>query len=183
MKKILFLALFSLFFLGKINAQDKKIAVEILDTKILLSDKWIGEWNGEMKVIGVPKIDKVTVKIIIKGEKNASKWVWSLQYGGQAAREYELLGKDTQKGKYIIDEKNSILLETYFSQDVITSVFEVEGNQIISVYRLENDTLIFENTTIKPAKVLKTGAGDKDTPEVKIYPVAGFQRAVLKKNK
>ena len=130
---------------------------------------------------GVPKIDKISVKIIIKGEKNALKWVWSLQYGTQPTREYELLGKDTQKGKYIIDEKNSILLEAYFSPDVLTAIFEVEGNQIMTVYRLENDNLIFENTTIKPAKVIKTGAGDKDTPEVKTYPIAGFQRAVLKR--
>ena len=51
----------------------------------------------------------------------------------------------------------------------------------MTVYKLENDNLISENTTTKPTKVLKTSAGDKDTPRVKTFPIAGFQRAILKK--
>jgi hypothetical protein len=153
--------------------------------QIKIPETWLGTWKGTMKLhYANGKTQEVATELRIQKTSDPSRWKWMIVYEEGTARQerpYELIAQNTAKGKYVVDEKNDILLDAYFADNTLMSQFEVQGNLLMTIERLEGDTLYFENIMAKTGKPNKSGGSSVDIPEVKSYPVVVMQRAALKK--
>ncbi len=153
-------------------------------------EHWQGHWKGTMQLTySNGKTSTVNNELIIKkitsSKDSLARYQWTIIYGEgeqQEERTYELLCLDKDKGQYLIDEKNSILLPAFFADQTLMSFFEVMGNRILSTYRQDSDYLYFENISINTKKSELSG-GKGDIPVVLSYHIANFQRAKLEKIK
>lgn len=90
---------------------------------------------------------------------------------------------DIDRGVYQIDEKNTIVIDSYYKTGIFTSFFEVMNSYIISTYTKKKDSIIFEIIAANGKKLNITGNSkfnEEDIPEVKSYLVNGRQKAILK---
>jgi len=148
---------------------------------------WEGNYQGELEIYGVDSVAmKLKMKLDIE-QKSDSIYQWKITYdfrGKEDVRDYELVIIDQKRGAYKIDEKNSIVIDSYFKTDIFTSFFEVMNSYIISTYTKVNETIEFEIISgdgKKPAISGKTKVDNEEIPEVKSYLVNGRQKAILKK--
>jgi hypothetical protein len=120
------------------------------------------------------------MELVIGPTADPARYTWTVIYieGDQRQeRPYELVIIDAAAGKFVIDEKNSIMLDSRFIDGALYSQFVVGTSVITASYRRDGERLVVEllTTDVKGAAV--TGA--KDVPEVQTHPVKGLQRAVL----
>lgn len=164
-----------------------------ISTPLIAQDSlahWQGHWKGTMQLTySNGKTSTVNNELIIKditsSQDSLSRSQWTIIYGeGEQRQEraYELICLDQDKGQYLIDEKNSILLPAFFADQTLISFFEVMGNYIVSTYRREGDYLYFENISTN-TKQTKVSGGQGDIPTVTSYLITNFQRAKLVKIK
>jgi hypothetical protein len=89
------------------------------------------------------------------------------------------------KGLWRVDEKNSIVMESYLYGPKLLCWFTVQGSRVLCTYeKTKEDTLVFEVISGAETAVSTTGntkQSDEDIPEVKTFPCSVFQRAVLKR--
>lgn len=149
---------------------------------------WEGNYQGELQIFDVDSVKmKVIMKLII-AKKTASVYQWKITYnfrGKEDIRDYELKMIDSTKGHYIIDERNTIEIDSYYKMQTFTSFFEVMNSYIISTYtKNNNDDILFEiiaASTNKPSIAGNSKYKGEEIPEVKSYFINGRQRAILKK--
>ena len=75
---------------------------------------------------------------------------WKITYdyiGKKEVREYSIKCIDAQKGSYVIDENNGILIDAYYKKETLTSLFEVLGSSILTSYETNMN---FFNQKIPP---------------------------------
>jgi hypothetical protein len=101
-------------------------------------------------------------------------------------RPYELVPVNPAKGIWKVDEKNSILLESYLYGPKLLCWFVVNNSRVLCAYEKTDDrTMLFEVYSGMETPVSTSGnskQGEEEIPEVKTYPFGVFQRAVLHKN-
>ena len=172
-----------------------KITVKLCLVFLLLSSNlfsqtvfpksWEGNYKGELQIFGV---DSVRMKLMMKLDilqKSDSVYQFKIIYdfkGKEDKRDYELKIVDAKIGKYVIDEKNTIVIDAFFKMDILTSFFKVMDSYIISTYTKINDELIFEIISADGKNPNSSGNAkfeSEDIPEVKSYMVNGRQKAVL----
>jgi len=149
---------------------------------------WFGYWSGELQIYapqGINQTIKMALEIAPTNQADQFKWV--IIYGegeSQSIRNYELKTINEEDGLYIIDEKNTILIEAYHFNNQLISHFEVKNNELISIYEKQGDYLIFNIIAGKNNSISETG-GKKfegnEIPIVKTYPITTIQRAILKR--
>ncbi len=150
-------------------------------------DQWLGTWKGELSwyTPGAKTPQKVAMEIRISPVRDSvDQFHWEMVYAGNydAVRAYVLQSVDKSKGKWMIDEKNGILLEQFLYGDHLTGVFSIEGSTIVNSYRVEQDIMIVEFTSFRLGSGMSSGGQSEDIPTVESYTVNSFQRAVLKKS-
>lgn len=150
-------------------------------------DSWVGNYAGELEIFGKNDVRmKVQMKLEIQ-PKADSLYTWNLIYemnGNEDKRMYELKVIDVEQGHYLIDEKNSILIDGYYHLNRFTSMFEVMGSYILTSYTKDGDALIFDLIagSMKEPRISGNQKHEgNDIPEVKAYLVNGRQKAVLKR--
>jgi hypothetical protein len=152
----------------------------------LFPKSWEGRYIGTLEIFNVGKStpQEVEMELIIEQVGlDSNKWEWKIIYGEnkiKGMREYQLIIKDKAKGKYIIDERNSILLNAQFINGKLFSRFSVTGNIILATYRKEGEYICFEILSGN-AKVEEYTGGEEDNPNVGNYDVNVSQVAKLKK--
>ena len=129
----------------------------------------------------------MTVEIFPIDTSKEGRYTFGLVYGSkeQDWRPYELVPVHPEKGVWKVDEKNSIVMESYLCGPKLLCWFVVQGSRILCTYEKTSDTeMVFEVCSGKETAVSTTGKtkqGEEDIPEVLTYPVSVFQRAVLTK--
>ena len=149
---------------------------------------WFGTYEGELEIFGVDSVaHRVLMNLDIGPTDNDSTFFWTITYGEgdqKDVRKYQMISMDNSVGYYVLDEKNSIKIETYLKNKVMTSFFSVNGNFIIATYEKVDEGIAFELIAAQMQPASETG-GEKyegeDIPKVTAYPVTGRQRALLKK--
>lgn len=152
-------------------------------------DSWLGEYKGDLLIYGVDSVKmKVEMELKIAKTQNDSIFNWTIIYnfkGKSDIRAYNLILIDRQKGHYKIDEKNSIVIDSYlYNNNVLTSFFKVSDSNIISTYVKKENDIFFEIISSKTKPISKTGNtrfNDEDIPEVLSFKVNGRQKGVLKR--
>lgn len=152
-------------------------------------ESWVGKYQGDLMIYGVDSVRmKVDMKLEILKTAKDSIYDWTLIYdldGKKDVRAYSLKVVDHQKGHYLIDERNSVIIEGYLhNNNVFTSFFNVSNTYTIATYTKKRDSLFFEIIAGDREAVTITGKtkkGEEEIPEVISYLVNGRQKAVLNK--
>lgn len=172
MKKHFLILLVFLSFLGLKAQQD-------------FPNSWIGNYEGKLHIYTVDSIAmKIDMKISIQPTAEESVYQWKMTYifkGNEDVRDYKLKVVDAKKGHFVIDENNSILIDSYFRNGILTSLFKVEDSFILSEYAKVDENLEFN--LIAATDLAKSSGNQKineeTIPEVLSYPVNGRQKAIL----
>jgi hypothetical protein len=147
-----------------------------------------GSWRGNMEIsVGPRLVQTVPMQLRILPTDTIGVYTYRIIYGLDTVagdRPYLIRTVNEEKGYYIIDEQNSIKIESYRQGNSLTSAYEVEGNLIFDILELRQDELIWSLMSGKGDPVSSTGdttyKGEK-IPIVKTYPIGVLQRAVLKR--
>lgn len=127
------------------------------------------------------------IELLKMDTSRQGRYTFSLIYGGRDKdyRHYELVPVDPAKGLWRVDEKNTIVMESYLYGPKLLCWFVVEGSRVLCTYeKTDSNTLIFEVISGRETPVSTTGntkIDKEDIQEVKTFPVTVFQRAVLKR--
>lgn len=146
-------------------------------------ENFIGHWKGELKwyKAGKETPENVPMQLIIKTTATAGEFTWQLRYGADSSdmRPYILKTVDRQKGHWVVDEQNGIILDQYWIGGRLTGMFTVMKSTILNTYRLQNDTLIVEMTGLSAEPLSRTGKGNEESPYVDSYQLKNIQTAIL----
>ncbi len=158
------------------------------DTAAAFPASWAGVWEGDLVIstaAGVAQTIPMQLHLLPVAD---SIYTWTIIYGADTVagrRPYLLKSIDRAKGVYVIDEQNSIGLESYLIGQTLYSWFEVEGNLLTTMVEpLEDGRLLYEIVSGKSEPVSTTGqqiVEGEEIPEVKAFPVRVRQRAYLRR--
>ncbi|HAD14360.1 MAG TPA: hypothetical protein DCF33_18210 [Saprospirales bacterium] len=153
-------------------------------------ESWSGDWKGTLEIYnGKGKVNSVemTVEIHQIDTSTQGRYTFGLIYGSKEKdwRPYELVPVAPEKGIWKVDEKNSIVMESYLYGPKLLCWFVVQGSRVLCTYeKTDEQTMVFQVISGTETAISSTGntrQGEEDIPEVKTYPCSVFQRAVLKK--
>jgi hypothetical protein len=151
---------------------------------------WAGDWAGTLEIYNSKGlVQSVPMTLIIHpiDTSTEGRYTFGLIYGSkeQDWRPYELVPVDPQKGFWKVDEKNSIVMESYLYGPKLLCLFTVQGSRILCTYEKTGpDTIIFEVMAGSDKPVSTTGSTlyeGEQIPEVNTFPFSAFQRAVLRR--
>lgn len=164
----------------------KKIALLILISFTFYSvnfaqsfpEKCEGVWKGKMQIYNQSKnISSVDIRMTISKIDSLS-WTWKTEYISASlpvTKDYVLRIKNLEKGEFLIDEGNGIILNEQLIGNKMISVFDIKGLLLTSSYELIDNKLIFE--VISGRKAQSNGAN------IESYQMKNLQRVVLTKTK
>ncbi len=174
-KMMLLMAILALWACSPTQKSIKKPPMDVFPTD------WAGIWKGDLDIYKNGQLSQslpMTLTILPQGDSIQ----WTIQYDTLSTRPYTLKSVDKKKGIYLVDEHNSIQLESYLFGQKLLSQYTVMGNQITIMEEKKDNTILFEVIMSKNEPVSITGGqkiGEEDIPEVKTYPVKIYQRAIL----
>ncbi len=177
------LALFFLLALaGRLPAQKP--------SAITFPQDWTGNWAGTLRIYNAKGLaDTVRMQLEIHPIDTSAegRYTFGIVYGSKEKdwRPYELVPVAPERGLWQVDEKNSIVIESFLYGPKFMSWFVVLGNRLLCTYeRVDADTLLFEVYSGLDRPVSTTGNTKREgeeIPEVQTFPFAVFQRAILKR--
>lgn len=186
MQKLFYILIPLIFFLAGCKTQKEFSQKE--ESKRLESidfpKDWRGKWKGDLMIYSglglqyqiimelyiepIPETDNHSFTIIYDSDKGIDK------------RNYELITVDKDQGLFLVDEKNTILIESYFIAGKWFQRFEVLDNMLYCTIEEMGDQLVWEITSGQSTPISTTGDTTLvDIFEVNTYPIGVYQRAVL----
>lgn len=155
-------------------------------------DTWLGSYAGNLNIYNPgkgPVTFPMKLDILELPEEEVSDdpeaptaHVWRITYGEGARadiRNYRIVTRDVDEGRYEIDERNSILIPTYLTGNAFNSSFRLDTTVITLAYTLvDNDTIRF-NLTSWDSGSLETSGGNGNVPEVISPRMTAYQSAFL----
>ncbi len=153
--------------------------------QLTFPDDWLGVWRGTCVAFAPGRGQTMTfpMDLHIAPIAGSERMTWKLVYGEGEQRDvraYELVTVDAAKGHYQIDEKNSIVIDSYLIGDSLWSQFAVQSSLITIKYDRVGGELLFELSSTQQNEPTITG-GEGGIPEVSAYPVRAIQRATLER--
>jgi hypothetical protein len=146
-------------------------------------DSFVGNWKGMLTWNRPGKQpQEFTMRLNIQ-PVDSGRYTWQIVYGDnqQDNRPYLLMPVDTAKGHWQVDERNTIMLDSYVIGNVFSSVFSVSGSTIVSKYELTKEGLLVSFTTFATKAVTTTGGTSTEVPPVDSYKILGLQQGLLKR--
>lgn len=159
------------------------------DTLPSFPEDFVGNWAGELDIFNAEgKRMSVPMELLIQ-PVNDTMYTYTIIYGEEKAagkRDYYIVPGPDGPHHWVCDERNTILLDGYYLGSVYQSVFTVGGTYLKSDLEHRGDHLIYSIGSGSETPVRTTGNTTyegEEIPTVKSFKVAGYQRAVLHKNK
>lgn len=153
-----------------------------------LPEAWYGNWEGRLHIFNVQKqVAELDMQLLISSTDSAHRAKWTILYlpddsSGMKPndrREYEIIGLSDQPGHFVIDEKNSILLDAYLLDQSLVSRFRVDNALLTVVYTLQGDSMRFEIFSGAYEALRDTGEEVKTVDAVQAFAISNYQRAQL----
>jgi len=148
---------------------------------------WEGTWSGKLEIYYQNQLrQSVPMELSIR-PIDSMRWEYQTIYSpskNPVEKAYELVAQSPERGQYIIDEKNGILLQAQYQEGCLYSAFEVMGNHLQSRICLRDGNLHYEIVSgpASPAKTTGDVVMGSDTiPPVQVFSRPSVQRAILKK--
>ena len=143
-------------------------------------DDFLGTYKGKLEIVSAKGKKEIDMEFHFSKTDTIGTYKYVLVYNKEP-RNYFLIEKDKTNGQYIIDENNGILLQASVFDNSIYSMFEVNESLITTTEKFYDDYMDFEIMFTNTSKVITTGKGTEEIPEVKVYPILGTQKARLYK--
>jgi len=159
------------------------LSTEAQNDSIQFPQHYYGVYKGDLNIINSKGTQTIGMEFHLQPTDSIGKYKYTIVYimnGKRQQRNYNLITKDANKGEYIVDENNGILLDAKQVDNTLYSMFEVQNNLITTTERFYKDAMDFEImfTNIKQKKLSKTEEGE-ETIDVISYPIGGIQKAHL----
>lgn len=109
---------------------------------------------------------------------------WHISYGDSIKdeRPYLLKPADDLPGeRWLIDERNGIVLDNYVAGNCLQGSFTVLNNTIVNNYCIENGQMNVQFFAIKLSDKKTSGNGTDESPTVDSYRMTGYQYGMLEK--
>jgi hypothetical protein len=148
----------------------------------IFPNDFLGIYEGTLHVSNTKGNSKLPMEFHLLKTASPDTFVYKIVYVVDSvpqSRDYYLLSVNPDKGEFLIDENNGILLDAKYVDSTLYSIFEVEGNLLTSGLRFYKDFIDFELTFSKMNTKRASGGDDDDTPLVVSYPVSVIQKARL----
>ncbi len=146
-------------------------------------DSWRGNWKGTLSWYRPGTETPQLVPMQLRIAKADTGYSWQLTYGEQAAdyRPYLLLPRDSAHGHWVIDERNGIILDQFWTAGRLSGAFTVQTSTLVNTYYLQGDSLVVEFYSIGASAISTSGEGTASSPRVDSYRLQGYQKAVLRR--
>lgn len=148
---------------------------------------WEGNWGGTLQIHFPGVVAREVPMQLEIHPKDSISWSWTLIYNPgekEDRRAYSLLPSKPDKGEWLIDEHNGIVLGARVIGPVFVSRFSVSGQLLLARYDLQGEVLRFE-ILAGSMDITETGGPQEgeapleQTPVVSWYGLNVFQQAVL----
>ncbi|MBD3638071.1 MAG: hypothetical protein HUJ25_12020 [Crocinitomicaceae bacterium] len=153
-----------------------------------LPEKWLGHYVGELSSVNLKGNTTQFHMELIISERSDSTYHFTIIYGDvddslRQERAYQLI--PTSSSRFLLDEKNGIVLDMSLGNDRLVSVFEVNDNLLHVSYIKTKKGIRFELTSSVLTKITGGNTTDQgeEIPEVQSYSTVSFQYANLKLSK
>lgn len=180
-KIILFLGMVFLFCFGCTQQSGQQQADSPGKIITKFPQDWEGTWAGTLVITKqTGDTTQVPMQLHIIKQDTSAGWDWKIIYGtdDSGIRNYELYEKNAAEGHYVIDEKNSILLDAFYVGDTFYSRFQVSNNFIFTSTKMVGELLEYEITSGGGSHISFSGS-EGNIPIVKSYNVTVQQKAML----
>jgi len=169
------------------------IAYKILFCSFLLSqvcfaqdnfpDEYLGIYKGTLNIESQQGKQKFPMEFHLLKTDTLDRYRYVLVYGEgekKQVRNYHMIAKNKEKGEYVVDENNGIILTDKRFGNTLYSLFEVNENLLTTFITFEEDQVIWE-ITFAPKKEKEVSYATSDSTKVIAYPIKTRQKAFLKK--
>ncbi len=165
------------------KALESPVNIETPQRTLNFPDEVLGSYKGDLTIQNKNKDEKSTVgmEFHLQAADNLGTYIYQIVYiidGNRQERNYKLITKDADKGEYVIDENNGIILSATAFENRLYSVFEVQGNLLFTIEEFYDDYMVFQIVFSSKKDAAKTGT---ETIPVTAFPVTVNQLAILKK--
>ena len=149
---------------------------------------WEGRWSGTVHIWSY-NIEVDSFPMSLEIIRRDSLWDYTITYdravqGQPDVRKYQLIEIDAEKQHYGIDEQNSIVLDTYLSDNCMRNRFSGMGSDLQMRLCLEQEKLHYEITSSFEQAIRVSGDTviDQDTiPAIQSYDLYNVMKAKLKR--
>lgn len=136
-------------------------------------ESWVGTYEGEVTGAALPTTMRLTIE-----RRTNERYRWAIQYSGEPERNYELIAMDAKAGKYVIDEKNGIVIDNFYRGGVLHSMFTVAGKLIVFQYELTEAGMRIDSPSFSATPSRFSGT---EALPVNSFPLLNIQRGLLPK--
>lgn len=154
--------------------------------KVNFPNNFLGIYKGKLSISSTRGAQEIDMEFHLSKADDEKKYNYTIVYifdGKRQEREYTLIEKDKEKGKYVVDENNGILLDAQLFGNSLYFMFEVNGTILTTTEHFYIDSMDFIITATSKEKVTKTITDGEEAMEVLSYPVSTLQKAHLIKQK
>jgi len=153
------------------------------DTEGQFPADFLGIYKGELEINSPRGTNKVPMEFHLLPTDTEGAYKYTLVYGQgkeRQERKYHLLEKDREKGLYVVDEKNGIVLDDKVVGNRMYSLFEVNDSLLTTFITFYRDHMVFE-IVFAPRQMANETFATADSTRVLSYPISTVQRAILQK--
>jgi len=145
-------------------------------------ESYFGIYKGELQIYGENATRTFPMEFHLLPSDSTGVYKYMLVYGSGDAiqyRKYALIEKDKEKGIYLLDELNGILLDCKLVDNKMYFLFKVKDSLLTTFVTFKKEELYFEIITTDVKKKNSSGGQNEETPEVFSYPIGVVQKAIL----
>jgi hypothetical protein len=142
---------------------------------------WTGTWSGPClsdNTMGLAPEHGMT--LTIKPIAETPHFDFHIQYTGEPVRRYELQLVNEKEGHYIVDEKNGIILDDFYKQGSLNSMFLINGRIFQSQWTLNGGVMNVRQTAYDGVNSRNSG-GANSIPAVLSFNILISEKCELKK--
>lgn len=146
-------------------------------------DDFLGIYKGTLKIDSQRGKQDFPMEFHLLKTDTTDRYQYIIVYGEgeqKQTRNYHMIVKDKEKGEYVVDENNGIILTNKRFGNTLYSLFEVNDNLLTTFITFEKDQVIWE-ITFAPKKEKEISYATADSTMVIAYPIKTRQKAFLKK--
>lgn len=145
---------------------------------------YFGIYKGDLLIQNASGTQSVGMELHVNATDTIGKYQYKIVYitdDNRQERNYNLITKDGEKGQFVVDENNGILLEAKLFENKLISVFEVKGSLLITTETFYEGYMTFEIVFSNINNKSLSGGDSEMSPEVSSYPVSVYQYAKLQR--
>jgi len=147
-------------------------------------DAYFGIYKGDLTIVNANGEDIIPMEFHLLPTETEGTYHYIIVYiidGNRQERNYTLKAENAEKGNYIVDENNGILLDAKVLDNKLYSMFEVQGNILTTNLTFFEDDMIFEITFSSKKAARVSGTAGEYPIEVISYPISTVQKGILQK--